>query len=475
MNDEGYETVVIGTGFASTFFLREYLKHAPEGERILVLERGRKHDPMDQIKRRRNSDISFNEMFINRTPNKGWVQNIAFGGGTCWTGNTPRMHPNDFKTRSLYGVGDDWPVDYAQLDPCYQEVEDAMGISGPENTLFPRSKPYPLPPHRLNALDREFVRKYPGLHIPMPTARASTPAAGRPVCCSNGVCSLCPIGSKFQVDRHLAGVYDDPRVTLRLGAGADRVEIAGGVVRGVHYTLDGREHFARCNLAAVGAHAIMSPFLLLRSGLDDPALGRYLNEQISIDVDVLLDGVQNYDGSQRVTGLGLMGLDGPSRAHTPGYLLENWNVPWLRAESGRWRERGFVKFVFEELPSPDNYVAISSEDPSKPEVYYGQHSEYGRKGVAALESTMQEIFSGLPIEDHYVHPFEYGMGGSAHIQGTTRMGTDPKTSVVDGDLRHHRVRNLLALGSGAFPTCPAANPTLTLSALSVWAARRLFA
>jgi choline dehydrogenase-like flavoprotein len=53
------------------------------------------------------------------------------------------------------------------------------------------------------------------------------------------------------------------------------------------------------------------------------------------------------------------------------------------------------------------------------------------------------------------------------------MGNDPSDSVVDRTLRHHKVRNLLVLGSGAFPTCPAANPTLTLSSLSTWAAARL--
>ena len=59
------------------------------------------------------------------------------------------------------------------------------------------------------------------------------------------------------------------------------------------------------------------------------------------------------------------------------------------------------------------------------------------------------------------------------VQGTTRMGNDPNDSVVDRNLVHHRARNLLVLGSGAFPSCPAANPTLILSALSVLAARKL--
>ena len=53
------------------------------------------------------------------------------------------------------------------------------------------------------------------------------------------------------------------------------------------------------------------------------------------------------------------------------------------------------------------------------------------------------------------------------------MGSDPATSVVDKHLLHHRVRNLAVLGSGTFPTCPAANPTLILSALALLAAEHI--
>lgn len=54
--------------------------------------------------------------------------------------------------------------------------------------------------------------------------------------------------------------------------------------------------------------------------------------------------------------------------------------------------------------------------------------------------------------------------------GSTVMGNDPRTSVVDGYQVHHAVRNLLVLGSGTFPTMAPANPTLTISALAVRAA-----
>jgi choline dehydrogenase-like flavoprotein len=64
------------------------------------------------------------------------------------------------------------------------------------------------------------------------------------------------------------------------------------------------------------------------------------------------------------------------------------------------------------------------------------------------------------------HPTE------GHILGTTVMGADPRESVVDRHLIHHRVRNLLVLGGSAFPTSSPANPTLTIAALSLWAAAR---
>jgi choline dehydrogenase-like flavoprotein len=61
----------------------------------------------------------------------------------------------------------------------------------------------------------------------------------------------------------------------------------------------------------------------------------------------------------------------------------------------------------------------------------------------------------------------------SHILGTVVMGNDPATSVVDRTLVHHRLRNLVVLGGSAFPTVSPANPTLTISALSLWSAAKV--
>ena len=470
MDDTHFTLVVIGTGFASSFFLNEYLKHADKNIRILVLERGDDLSYAWKLNNKSNSNIHFDTLINNITPQKAWVQNIAFGGGSCWTGNSPRMHPSDFNTYSQHNVGVDWPFSYEELEPYYFEAETIMNIAGATNNYYPRKNPYPLKPHSFNAFDKLIFDKYPEHFMAMPSARASEANNSRPKCCNNGVCSICPIGAKFQIDLHMRHIYNDPRVTLKTSSNVRAVEIESNTVTGVHYQQNNQDHFVRTEHAAIGAHAIMTPQILLQSGLDDYALGKFLNEQISVDVRVHLDGIDSFDGSQRVTGLGNMFLNETTRADFAGCSVESYNIPWLRAEFNKWRQVGFLKFVFEDIPNENNSVTLGKD--SKPVVKYKKHSDYLSKGLQSLPSRVEQLLNSLPIEEYTILK-KSDLGGSAHIHGTTRMGVSPTDSVVDPDLIHHSVRNLSILGSGVFPTCPTANPTLTLSALSIRAARQL--
>ncbi len=57
--------------------------------------------------------------------------------------------------------------------------------------------------------------------------------------------------------------------------------------------------------------------------------------------------------------------------------------------------------------------------------------------------------------------------GQGHTLGTTRMGEDASTSVVDGDCRVHGYANLFVAGSSVFPSGGYANPTITIVALAL--------
>ena len=107
---------------------------------------------------------------------------------------------------------------------------------------------------------------------------------------------------------------------------------------------------------------------------------------------------------------------------------------------------------------------------------------YGAEDIASVRGTLDLIASELlrtgagrleydpaTLEEDLVR---FGAYGGHHI-GTTRMGQDPRTSVVDADCRVHSVHNLFVAGSSVFPTSSQANPTLTLVALALRLGRHL--
>jgi choline dehydrogenase-like flavoprotein len=90
-------------------------------------------------------------------------------------------------------------------------------------------------------------------------------------------------------------------------------------------------------------------------------------------------------------------------------------------------------------------------------------AEFARTGVGRLDYDAGSVEAEMT---------RYGAYGGHHI-GTTRMGSDPRSSVVDSDCRVHGVDNLYVAGSATFPTSSQANPTLTVVALSLRLAARL--
>jgi choline dehydrogenase-like flavoprotein len=82
--------------------------------------------------------------------------------------------------------------------------------------------------------------------------------------------------------------------------------------------------------------------------------------------------------------------------------------------------------------------------------------EFGARGIGRMH---------LNIEDDGRWPEK--VGGGSHHMGTTRMHDDPKQGVVDRNGLVHGIDNLFVAGSSVFPTSGAANPTLTIIALTM--------
>jgi choline dehydrogenase-like flavoprotein len=383
------------------------------------------------------------------------------------------MLPEDFRLRSLYAVGQDWPVSYDDLEEYYSEAEAIMAVSGPDDgSPYRMSRPYPLPPHRFTDPDRLFKQRFPDKFFQQPTARPSRDLpSNRPRCCASGICHGCPIDSKFTILNELGHLYEDSRVTLLTGATVQALDVQGNRVTGVRYRRGDADHVAHGDLIGLGANAIFNSYLLLRSGLTQGSVGRGLVEQVSVTVDVMLDGVDNFQGSTSITGLGYMLYAGDHRTERAAALMETSNVPVLRIERGKWRQRLLLKFIYEDLPQPENRVSIDDANPGRPLVTFERRSPYAEAGIAALKTDLESVLAPLPVERFEIR--RRRGGSEAHILGTTPMGTDTAESVVDSGLMHHQVRNLLVMGGSVFPTAAPANPTLTICALSMRAADKV--
>ncbi|MFT2009018.1 GMC oxidoreductase [Pontibacter sp. 13R65] len=478
MKHTSYDLVVVGTGFASTFFLQKYLSKASAKVKVLVLEKGYLYPHAERLKEKRGEQTRFatindahEKSFQNLNQEKEWFFSLGFGGSSnCWYGCTPRFMPSDFKMKTLYGVGSDWPITYTDLDPYYTQVEETMSISGPASTPFPKKSPYPLPPHLFTSVDKLLHKQYGDLYISQPTARASKPVNGRNACCASTVCSVCPVNAKFTIENSNMGVYNDARVELLYGAEVYSLDLEQQVARKVNFLKDGKEYHVAGEVIALGANAIFNANVLLNSGDNNRFTGKGIGEQLGLKVSVYLDNLENVGGSTWVNANGYMLYDGDHRKEMAACLMESSNDPYFRLERGKWRHIANFRMVFGDLPEMENHVA-TTPDRMRPAVHYKGPSDYTLKGVQNMKEKLPEIFSCLPVEKiEYHDPYP----SEAHILGTSRMSNSAAEGVVDKHLIHHQYRNLFVLGSGSFTTYTPSNPTLTLSALSLFAADKSF-
>jgi choline dehydrogenase-like flavoprotein len=133
----------------------------------------------------------------------------------------------------------------------------------------------------------------------------------------------------------------------------------------------------------------------------------------------------------------------------------------------------------EMLPDLNNKVELSTTGGDtdtitrlpRPKISFkiDRETDYNSKAFLMAGRVLTGLFTALqiPSTDFEVQNDQSAFSGAGHIMGTLRMGNDRSSSVVNKNLNAHDHPNLFIVGSGVFPTACTANPTLTISALSL--------
>ncbi|OJU25964.1 MAG: 2-keto-gluconate dehydrogenase [Sphingobacteriales bacterium 41-5] len=473
-----YDLVVVGTGFASTFFLKKYLQKNTN-KKILILERGHfvPHTERMKIKRGIASDYeklfeNYKDAYINNTPHKAWMFSTGFGGSSnCWWGCTPRFMPSDFKLKSLYGVENDWPLEYADLEPYYEEIEEAMAMSGPAETMFPRKNKYPQPPHLLAPPDKILNEKYGKQYTSQPTARARQATGKRNQCIASSICDSCPVDAKFTIENSGIDVYKNDAVEVVYGAQVYSLSTLADEAHKINFIKDGKEESAEADVFILGANPLFNTNILLHSGDKNPLTGKGFGEQLGIQAVIDLKDLSNRGGSTWVNANGYMLYDGDHRKEHAACLIETNNAPYIRLEKDKWFNVMSFRLVFEDLPQAGNYITTTNNK-LIPQVFYNAgRSQYALKAFEEAKRKLPSILDVLPVEKiKYRQAFET----EGHILGGTRMGETAQDSVVNKYSVHHQIKNIIVLGASTFTTYSASNPTLTVAALAMLAADKNF-
>ncbi len=429
-------------------------------------------------------------------------------GGTSlhWQGMVMRFHEGDFETRTRYGVGVDWPIDYADLRPYYARAERELGVAGADDNPFgpPREEPYPMPAFPPSYSDALFAGACRDLGIAthsVPSARNSQAYDGRGPCEGYGTCRpVCPSGAKYTAEVHVREAErEGARVIDRAPVQRLDHDRAGEeVTAAVYATPDGAEHrqHARQFVLACGGVEIPRLLLLSRSeqypdGLANSSglVGRYFMDHLAARVGGRLDeptrqnhvgfltteSHQFYDDRGPERGafkLEFLNYAGPAPA-AAALDADGWGDELLaavRERCGNWIE---VAGLAEQLPREHNRVTL---DPSRtddhgnpvPEIHW-QVDDHARRTIASANERQRSILDALGADVEWTVGPEI-TGPAAHHMGTTRMGEDPDASVVSPRLRTHDLANLWIPSSSVFVTGGALNPTLTIAALALRAA-----
>ncbi|MBW8870376.1 MAG: GMC family oxidoreductase, partial [Acidobacteriales bacterium] len=273
-----------------------------------------------------------------------------------------------------------------------------------------------------------------------------------------------------------------------------------GRVAGVHYfDRDGASWFQRAKAVIVAGYAIETPRLLLNSacqghenGLANSSdtVGRYLMAQAGNVVLGRFDQpVRMYKAPPAHALTEEFYETNPRNDFVRGFAIQTvgplpiafgkqmvsakrawgWGLRREMMDYNHWASLGLLGEI---LPWSDNRVTLSEERDQfgirVPHISFSLHDNDHKLIKAAKDKTMEVMHAAGATE--VVQEARY-----AHLVGAARMGSDPRTSVVDKFGRTHDVANLFVCDGSILPTQGSANPGLTIQALAARTADYLIA
>ena len=485
-------------------------------------------------------------------------------GGTTlhWLGTCLRMLPEDFKIKTHFGRGLDWPISYEELQPYYEKAETGIGVSAnaDEQNYHQIDNPAVQIPYdadynyKMEKIPQSFLDEYmnKGLRgmtididnktypidvVSTPQGRNGMPRGDyRPVgavgnsdlgqrCAGNSNCTpICPIQAKYNALKTLESAKCTGNVEVRNQCVvSDLIEddcshrITEVVYK--HYaTPESAQYETKSvsgSIVVLAAHAVENAKILLAANVANSSdqVGRNLMDHPTmLTWGLMPTNIGAFRGPGSTSGIPSL-RGGAFRENQAAFRIEigNWGWSWpvgapietvpdlidsknlfgkqLKAAIGKEYPRMFrLGFLVEQLPDENNRVTISNQykdrlDNYRPVINYDV-TDYTRAGMAQAKQVSDEMFARLGVEGYtdyktsdpgYV-TYEgkgYVYNGAGHLVGTHIMGDDPKTSVVNKFQQCWDNPNLYLVGCGNMPTISTSNPTLTMAALTHWAAENV--
>ncbi len=453
-----------------------------------------------------------------------WFRARMLGGRTNhWGRISLRFGPYDFRRKSIDGIGDDWPITYDDLKPYYDRVDRLIGLFGSNENLPNEPNGIFQPPPRPRCYELLVKQAADRLNITCIPSRLSIitkPLNNRPACHYCGQCGRgCRTNSNFSSPAVLLKpALQTGKLTIIPNAMAREVMTdASGRATGVAYIdkTTGQDLLVRARVVVLAASALESARLLLNSrssrfpqGLANASgtVGKYITDTTGTDmggfIPKLVDGLpHNEDG---VGGMHLYmpwWLDNKKLDFPRGYHIEVWGgrgmpsygfmggIQTLPGAGGGYGKELKQKYRHyygsmvgfsgrgEMIPNDDCYCEIDPDMVDRWGIpvlrFHWKWSDHEIKQVKHMQDTFEALIHEMggtllwgkpgPEENYGIAPG----GRIIHELGATRMGSNPRTSVLNANCQAWDVQNLFVADGGPFVSQADKNPTWTILALSM--------